>query len=54
MVLLYLAQSSFPILFAYDGKTDSRVVLKFSSFIFDIDSIIDVCHTQCRILGLSP
>ena len=42
MILLCLVQSSFPMLFAYHGKTCSRVALKFSPFIVDIDSIIDV------------
>ena len=42
MILLCLVQGSFPILFAYHGKTDSRVVLKFSPLIVDTDSIIDV------------
>ena len=37
MILLCLVQDSFPILFAY-----SRVALKFSPFIVDIDSTIDV------------
>ena len=43
MILRCLAQGSFPILFAYHKKTDSRVALKFSPSIVDIDSIIDVC-----------
>ena len=45
MILLCLAQGTFPILFAYHKKTDSRVALKISPFIVDIDSIIDV-HVQ--------
>ena len=45
MVLLCLAQGSFPILFAYHKKTDSRIIFKFSPFIVDMDSIIDV-HVQ--------
>ena len=45
MVLLCLAQSSFPILFANDKKTDSRIVFKLSPLIVDMDSIIDV-HIQ--------
>ena len=58
MVLLCLAQISFPILFANDRKTDSRIVFKLSPLIVDTDSIIDV-HVQhvgspvvhkCRIL----
>ena len=35
-------QSSFPILFAYHWKTDSRVALKFSPFTVDKNSIIDI------------
>ena len=45
MILLCLVQGSFPLLFAYHGKTDSRVALEFSPFIVDIDSIIYV-HVQ--------
>ena len=42
MILLCLVQGSFPTLFAHHGKTDSRVAHKFSPFIVDIDSIIEV------------
>ena len=45
MILLCLVQHSFPILFAYHGETDSRVALKFSPFIVNTNSIIDV-HVQ--------
>ena len=45
MVLLCLAQSSFPILFANDRKTDSRIVFKLSPLIVDMDSIIEF-HIQ--------
>ena len=45
VILLCLAQSSFPILFANDRKTDSRIVFKLLPLIVDIDSIIDV-HVQ--------
>ena len=61
MILLCLVQGSFPTLFAYHGKTDPRVALKFSPFIVNIDSIIDVyvqyvgsSVIQCRILVCSP
>ena len=42
MTLLCLVQGLFPTLLSYHGKTDSRVALKISPFIVDIDSIIDV------------
>ena len=45
IVLLCLAQGSFPILFANDKKTDSRGVFKLSPLIVDMDSIIDI-HVQ--------
>ena len=42
IISLRFTQGSFPMLWAYLGKTDSRVALKFPPFIVDIDSIIDV------------
>ena len=39
---LCLTQGSFPIFFAHDKKTDSRVTRNFVPFIVDIDIIIDI------------
>ena len=50
MILLCLAQGSFPVLCSHVGKTDSRVVFELSPFVVDIDSTI-LCHSQDRILG---
>ena len=45
VILLCLAQGSFPILFANVRKTDSRIVFQLLSLIVDIDSTINV-HVQ--------
>ena len=45
VILLCLTQSSFPILFANDRRTDSRIVFELSPLIVDIESILDV-HVQ--------
>ena len=42
MILLCLAQGFLPIFFPYVKKTVSRLIFELSSFVINIDSIIDV------------